>query len=319
MASVLRVLSEHHLGAREAVVQITWSPTARLAGAWLALRAALRVPSIGRSEILHVHLSERGSFVREGGIVLIAGALGRTTVVTIHGASFLPFVRAHTRLVSAILRRARFVTCLDPDVLAAVKRLAPDVQAELLPNPVTVEDGGSGAHETEEIVLFAGEIGLRKGADVLCRAWPMVAKSRPGARCIMVGPINGFDVPRLGRLDVRGPVGSDDLRQLVRSSRVIALPSRAEGMPMILTEAMSEARPFVSTPVGGIPELARAGGILVQVGDEVALARRLTELLDDRELARNLGERGREFCQRTRSLDALDSQFARVYSKANAA
>ncbi len=65
---------------------------------------------------------------------------------------------------------------------------------------------------------------------------------------------------------------------------------------MVLTEAMSLGRPFVSTPVGGIPELADEGGMLVAVDDEIGLADRLTDLLADPQLARRIGERGRRFC-----------------------
>ncbi len=87
---------------------------------------------------------------------------------------------------------------------------------------------------------------------------------------------------------------------------------------MILTEAMSLGRPFVSTPVGGIPELAQDGGVLVPVGDELALADRLTELLADPELARTIGERGRRFCLQTRSIEVIDARLRNLYSVAAA-
>jgi glycosyltransferase involved in cell wall biosynthesis len=60
---------------------------------------------------------------------------------------------------------------------------------------------------------------------------------------------------------------------------------------MVLTEAMSGGRPFVSTPVGGIPELARGNGILVPADDDVGLAKCLIDLLADPQLARTLGVR----------------------------
>jgi glycosyltransferase involved in cell wall biosynthesis len=88
---------------------------------------------------------------------------------------------------------------------------------------------------------------------------------------------------------------------------------------MVLAEAMSEARPFVTTPVGGIPELAREGGMMVPVGDELALAQRLTELLSDRALARELGDRGQRFCRDTRSLEVVGAQLDRIYAIASRA
>jgi glycosyltransferase involved in cell wall biosynthesis len=79
-------------------------------------------------------------------------------------------------------------------------------------------------------------------------------------------------------------------------------------------EAMSLGRPFVSTPVGGIPELAGEGGLLVPVGDTAGLADRLTDLLADPTLARTIGERGRQFCIATRSIALIDRRLRELYS-----
>jgi glycosyltransferase involved in cell wall biosynthesis len=238
--------------------------------------------------------------------------------VTIHGASFLPFTARHPGLVSAVLQRAHMVTCVDNAVLDAVRHSAPDVPCEIVPNPVAIDPDVVPADQTDELVVFAGEIGLRKGADILRRTWQVVAQRRPRARCLMVGPTSGFVAPEAERLEIRPPVDPVEMNRILRSARVIALPTRAEGMPMILTEAMSLGRPFVSTPVGGIPELAEAGGILVPVGDENKLAERLTELLADPRLARAIGERGRRYCVQTRSVEVIDARLRELYVQAHA-
>jgi glycosyltransferase involved in cell wall biosynthesis len=98
---------------------------------------------------------------------------------------------------------------------------------------------------------------------------------------------------------------------------VVALPAHAEALPMILSEAMAAGRPFVSTPVGGIPDLlASGGGVAVAVDDYLALADQLTGLLADRALARELGERGREFCLRTQSVQVNDARLRALYASA---
>ncbi len=319
MGSVIRVLTEHRVGGDVVVCHPTWRPNSRFASCRLIPIAAIEILRMQTSDIAHVHLAEKGSFVREGAVVLLARLRGVVTVASIHGSSFLPFARRHPRLVSFVLKAAHLITCLDPGVLDFVRRSAPLVRAELVPNPVPMDNGSPGADETDEIVVFAGEIGARKGADVLCRAWSQVAASRPEARCIMVGPIRDFVVPQTERIEVRPPVDAAAIRDLFRSARVIALPSRAEGMPMALTEAMSSGRPFVSTPVGGIPELARGNGILVPVDDDIALAKGLIDLLADRQLARTLGEHGRQFCLATRSVEVLDARLRELYRAARRA
>jgi hypothetical protein len=317
MGSVIRVLTEHQVGGGSVVSHATFRPNSRFASLPLGFRAALRVARSSKFDIAHVHLAENGAFIREGAIVVLARLLGRATVVTIHGADFLPFARKHAWLATVVLRHAHIITCLDPDVQALVRRIAPQAQVKLMPNPVTMDQDSSGADETDELVLFAGEIGLRKGVDVLCRAWKLVTEARPDARCVIVGPVNDFVVPESEHLDVRPPVDAMTMKALLRSARVVALPSRSEGMPMVLTEAMGAGRPFVSTAVGGIPDLAQQGGVLVDVEDHVGLAKALIGFLEAPALARSVGERGRQFCRETRSVRAIDSRFAELYTDAS--
>jgi glycosyltransferase involved in cell wall biosynthesis len=316
MGSVIRVFVEHRVGGDHVVGHPTWRPDSVMRTVGLTARAALKVARMPRGEVAHFHLSQGGSFLREGGLVMLARRRGLVTVVTIHGAKFAPFVRRRPRLVATVLRAADLVTCLDREAVDLVTKLAPGVPVELIPNPVQMDESAEGVDGTAEIVVFAGEIGYRKGADVLVRAWPSVAKRRPGARCIMVGPRTELSVPAIERLEVREEVGSTEMREILRAARVVALPSRAEGMPMTLTEAMGAGRPFVATPVGGVPELAKGGGMLVEVGDVDGLASRLTELLSDPALAVRIGEGGRRFCRETRSVSAIDRLLRGHYSLA---
>jgi glycosyltransferase involved in cell wall biosynthesis len=315
IGTVIRTLVEHQVGADRVSAHTTWRPDAHLASLPLALRAARRLACLPDGEIVHVHLSERGSFLREGALVALSRRLGRVTVVTIHGADFLPFADRRPWLAAAVLGRAEIVTCLAQDVLSLVREIAPRSHVAIVPNPVALDHTAQTAADTEEIVVFGGEISLRKGADVLARAWDLVHAARPDARCIVVGPPADFDMPERDRLEVRAPIDAFAMKALIRSARVVVLPSRAEGMPMILTEAMSERRPFVSTRVGGIPELA-AGGILVAAGDHVDLANQVIAMLSDPLLAQEVGDHGWELCSQTRSTDVVGTRLRKLYQEA---
>ncbi len=313
MASAIRILCEHNVGGTVVESHATWSPDSRvrpIVGAGRALFA------MQPGEVAHIHLSERGSFLREGALLALAHKRGLITVATIHGASFSSFADRRPKLVGTVLRRADLVICLERGALDIVQRLAPGVPAEIVPNAVALDDDPPPADETDELVVFAGEIGLRKGADVLHRAWRLVAQRRPAAQCVMVGPAGDFAPPHTERLEVRAPVGAAEMKAILLKARVVALPARAEALPMILTEAMSLGRPFVSTPVGGIPELAGAGGMLAGIGNENELADHLTDLLGDPGMAHTLGERGRQFCLQTRSVDVIDKRLRQLYKAA---
>lgn len=88
----------------------------------------------------------------------------------------------------------------------------------------------------------------------------------------------------------------DDVPALLAGCDVFCLPSRLEGLPLVVLEAMAQARPVVASAVGGTPELVVHGetGLLVPPGDLDALAAALGSLLDDPTLAARMGEAGRE-------------------------
>jgi glycosyltransferase involved in cell wall biosynthesis len=178
---------------------------------------------------------------------------------------------------------------------------------------VTIDEHSAPASTTEPIVLFAGTIGLRKGVDVLVEAWRLLLDRGIDAHCRLVGPIDDYRPPRLDRMSVEQSVDPRAIRPLVSSSRVVTLPSRAEGMPMILTEALAAARPFVATPVGGTSDLAPCQTMLVPVEDANALADAIAHFLTDPAAAERVGNHCRDFCRETRGPAVIDLALREFY------
>ena len=313
MASVITMLVTRNLGAEKTIAVPTWVPESHVKSGLLAARAVALVLRLPRSTAVHVHMSEGGSFLRETAIVAAARCRHLPRVITIHGPGFADFSVRRPRLVGAALRMASAITVLSGVDLAAVQRLAPDIHTEIVPNPMPLDMAAGSVAETSEVVLFAGEVGLRKGADVLQRAWETVASQRPCATCIVVGPSTDLRLPVTERLEVRGPVKSDEVKRLIREARVIALPSRGEALPMISTEAMAAGRPFVSTPTGGIASLA-AGGLMVPLDDHQAVADALIAMLSDPDHAQSLGGAGQRLCQERMSPEAVGLCLERLYN-----
>ncbi len=177
-------------------------------------------------------------------------------IVTLHGSDFPEFARSRPRFVAATLRHADKVILLSEQARAALLEVAPTVRTAVVPNPIVVDEEAPGAGSTPPVVLFAGTVGRRKGVDRLVAAWKLLLAEGIEGRCRIIGPIDDYVPPATERLTVEGPIPPDRVRALLRSVRVVALPSFAEGMPMILTEALAGARPFVATPVGGTAQIA---------------------------------------------------------------
>jgi glycosyltransferase involved in cell wall biosynthesis len=106
-----------------------------------------------------------------------------------------------------------------------------------------------------------------------------------------------------------------DVDALLAGCDVFCLPSLAEGLPLVVLEAMAQGKPVVATAVGGTPELITDGdtGILVAPGDIGALQSALAELLRDRMLAQRFGEAARIRVRTMFSASTMRERIMRIY------
>jgi glycosyltransferase involved in cell wall biosynthesis len=147
------------------------------------------------------------------------------------------------------------------------------------------------------VIGSVGRVDVQKGYDVLVDALPLV----PGATAVIVGDgparssveARAADVGVADRLVITG--WRESVSPLLRSFDVFVLPSRYEGLPLSVLEAMEVGLPIVATDVGSVREAltAEETGLLVPPGDAVGLAGAVRRLLDDRDLRRRLGDAAR--------------------------
>lgn len=108
-----------------------------------------------------------------------------------------------------------------------------------------------------------------------------------------------------------------DVPRIVHAFDVFALPSKSEGLPLVVPEAMAAGLPIVATAVGGLPSVVDEGetGLLVPV-DEAALAAALARLERDRDKARAMGARAREVALDRYSHDRMVDAYLALYRQA---
>jgi len=105
------------------------------------------------------------------------------------------------------------------------------------------------------------------------------------------------------------------VEELLRGADLFVLPSRREGLPMAILEAMASGVPIVATRVGGVPEIIEDGedGVLVPPEDPGALAAALGGLLDHPDRRAAMGIAARRKAEREFSLaDAVD-RYSEIY------
>jgi len=314
--SVIRTFADFSIGAERVTVVPTWDGKKLVGNSRLVLRAARIIAASDRDTVVHIHLTNAGAYARDGPLAAFARRRGMKVIMTVHGHDFPEYARRRSVLVRAVVSQAHHVICLSDEACAAARVVLGHNNVTRLPNPVAIDLESPPAGDTPPVVLFAGAICLRKGADVLVEAWRRLLARGVEGECHLVGPIEDFSPPSMERLSIAPAVSPRLVRPLLRAARVIVLPSRAEALPMILTEALAAARPFVATPVGGTRELAPCDGMIVPVDDPDALADAIARFLQDRALAQRTGDEARRFCIATRSPEVIDVQLRALYAGA---
>ena len=165
------------------------------------------------------------------------------------------------------------------------------------------------------VALFVGRLAPQKGLEPLLDAWQAVRTTLPDALLVLVGkgPLREALRSRAGP-GVRFAGLIRDPLSYLQAADCFVLPSRSEGMPSALLEAMATGLPCVATAIGGVVDVLRPGveGWLVAPGDTSTLASALIDALSSAERQR-LGAAARERVQRDFSLDSTADRLAQLY------
>jgi glycosyltransferase involved in cell wall biosynthesis len=287
--------------------------------AWSALpfaRAGATVLTIPRADLVHVHLSHRGSFVREGLLALAAHRRGLAVAVTIHAGLIGSFVEQHRRTAVRVLRAADGIAVLNEKSADLVRGLVPDPLVQVVPYAVDAPVDAPPPSSCGPTALFAGVRTQAKGLDTLVAAWGHVRRAVPDATLVVAGPASDMSVGHLPGCQVFDNMPHAALLDLLTRSRVATLPSRGEAMPLFVLEAMARARPVVTTPVGALADLVGDdAGRLVPVGDDRALAGALVRYLADPEAADRDGRIGQARVYERCAFETVAKQISSFYQR----
>lgn len=220
-------------------------------------------------------------------------------------------VDAHVAVGAASARRMEDFYALGRNTVLSIPNCVPDITGEPEPPPVR-PDG-------QLIIGSVGRLDPMKAHDVLLRAIAQVE----GTRVVILGE----GEQRLALEQLAAELGVSDRVQLlgwVENPRaylpkfnVIAMPSRSEGFPLAIVEAMLAARPVVATRVGSIPEAVKHGetGLLVDKDDVDGLAVALRYLQDNLGLRDRFGRQGREVAVAQFTIEQMTKSYEHLWQK----
>jgi len=261
-----------------------------------------------RPDVVHAH------GLRAGALAALALAVVRPTVhharsalvVTVHNAPAAGGVTGaiYQVLERIVARRADSVLCVSPDLEERMRAAgAPRVGRAPVPagepaNPagdVSAETSASvlGAGPGRPVVLAVGRLAVQKGFGTLLEAAVRWGDIEPPPQVVIVGegPLEAELKNQAARLRVDAVFAGQrgDVPALLAAAAVFVLPSRWEGQPFVLQEALAAGVPVVATRAGGTPQVTgEDAALLVPSADPARLADAVRAVLTDPGLAARL-------------------------------
>jgi glycosyltransferase involved in cell wall biosynthesis len=270
----------------------------------LAFARLVRILRRVRPAIVHTHLQSANLYGR-----LAARLVGVPVVVSTEHNVYRDKPRRYVVVERLLARKTDAIVAVSAEVqrfLSHQLRLPPSA-IRVVHNGVALEESSAaGAAEVRaRLTVGAGGIRLatvasltpKKGHDVLLRA--LARLKRDGIDCAAAFAGEGGERRRLeaaiARLDLGDRVhllgAVVNVADVLAAIDVFVLPSRVEGLPLALLEAMAAGKPVVATAVGGVPEVIEPGvnGLLVPPDDDAALAGAIATLARSPDLRARYG------------------------------
>lgn len=300
----------------------------KLAVAAKAYLAFLR--ELGRCDLVHVHMASRGSYRRKKVFMDVAFRKRVPVVLHLHASEFALWFENECDDSRREEIRSTFRRCASVIVLSEEWReyllkqhVCEGDKLHVLHNavPVPARPCSPGSHQD---VLFLGRLDERKSPDVLLRSSKKMLERHPNATLLFGG--DGYPeryealARELGiadRCEFLGWITGEDKERLFERAGIYCLPSKNEGMPMSVLEAMAHGVPTIATPVGGVPQVIEDGvnGYLMPVDDEERLSELLCNLMDSQDLRASIGSAGRETISDHFNIERNVEELVRLYGE----
>jgi glycosyltransferase involved in cell wall biosynthesis len=292
--------------------------------AWYAVRAMMQyIVLLPFYDIVHIHVGEPPSALRKLAFFRLSKCLKKKIIVHYH--SFSPDTTIngeHSDRYRKLFCGADIVVVLSNYWKEAVDEkfhLGDRIKVIYNPCPTITN-----LHKYEKTlsILYAGTLNQRKGYADLIRAFAKVASKHPDWKLVLAG--NGQveqaraiakELDVIGQVDLLGWVNGESKDKAFKQASAFCLPSYAEGFPMAVLDAWAYGLPVVTTPVGGIPDVAIDGEnmLLFNPGDIDTLAEKLDLLMSDKALRDKLSASSTKMASEKFNLDTITEQVAEIY------
>lgn len=282
-------------------------------------------------DLVHIHTSEPPSAFRKVAFMWWARLWRKKTIVHFHSFSPETTIRSDFAfLYRYFFGNADRVVVLSEYWKREVHKEIPSAKVKVIYNPclahvsklsVEFADYDGSMHQSHSI-LYAGTVNHRKGYADMIRAFAQIAIEHQDWQIVFAGNgeiENGKKLAdELGISNQTlwlGWVNGENKDKAFREAAVFCLPSYAEGFPMSVLDAWSYGLPVITTPVGGIPDVAKDGEnmLLFNPGDIAGLANCMERMISDKNLRRKISRASFGFAQTTFNIETINKELENLY------
>lgn len=324
---ITAVIKAHETGPQWKEFHCHWIQTHRDGNNFIKLAYLLRawveyLALLPFYDLVHIHFSLRTTARRKKPFVMLARLMGKKVVIHLHCGNQIDdiwnsdydYLFSHADaclLLSENLKHRVESHTGASDRYSVLYNPCPVVS----PDPVLPK---------KKTILFSGTLYEGKGYRDLIMAFGRICRKYPDWRLVLAG--NGevetgrriaAECGASDQVDFLGWVRGDQKDTAFREASIFCLPSYAEGFPMAVLDAWAYGLPVVTTPVGGIPDVAVDGEniLLFNPGDVDKLAEQLERMINDTQLRSRIGKASAEFADGKFNVATVNRELALLYSR----
>lgn len=271
-------------------------------------------------DIVHFHISLEKTVVRKYPLFRIAQCLGKKTIIHLHCGSQIDDI--WNDKYQYMFERCDCGIILSEGIRSTVEsHVGQTDKLKVVYNPCPIIKDPN-QYEKQNQILFSGTLCEGKGYKDLIKAFAKIADRYPDWKVVMAGngEVNQARslAQELGISDqtvLLGWVKDEAKHKAFCEAKVLCLPSYAEGFPMAVLDAWAYGLPVITTPVGGIPDVAKDGVnmLLFNPGNIDGLAKNIEKIIVDKGLRSLLAKESQQLASTKFSLNTICQRLGNLY------
>ncbi len=271
-------------------------------------------------DIVHIHFSLHRSAKRKFPYFLLARLLGKKTIIHLHCGSQIDAI--WSSVYQTMFEQCDCGIVLSESLKQKIEEhIGKSEKLRVVYNPCPIV-AKTTQYEKKNQILFSGTLYEGKGYKDFISAFAKVADKHPDWKIILAGNGEVGQASSLAKesgidnqVELLGWVNGESKDKAFKQASVFCLPSYAEGFPMAVLDAWAYGLPVITTPVGGIPDVAMDGEnmLLFNPGDIETLAEKLDIIMSDESLRNKLSAASAKMAVEKFNLVTITAQVAEIY------